>query len=156
MTKSNDLSTDLTPLHAIDLANDPAARRYVKSETVSVTFATEAGSILSREGGNTFTAGDALITGSTGDRWSVTRDRFDLRYSPMPPTVHGEAGHYRNLRIPVLAKQMAHDFTLRRTAGGDLLQGRGGDWLMQYAPGDYGIVEQAKFDKVYRVMDTHS
>jgi hypothetical protein len=39
-----------------------------------------------------------------------------------------------------------------RTAGGDLLSGAAGDWLMQYAPGDFGIVAGARFSSVYRVQ----
>jgi len=141
-------------LKLIDLERDSAARRYVKSETVTVEFATATGSIASREGANRYAADDALITGSTGDQWSVARSRFDLKYSPMPPTIHGEPGKYRNLRIPVWAKQMTQDFSVQRVVGGDLLHGHAGDWLMQYAPGDHGIVEHAKFEKVYGIEDS--
>jgi hypothetical protein len=30
--------------------------------------------------------------------------------------------------------------------------GAAGDWLMQYAPGDFGIVAGARFSSVYRVQ----
>ena len=42
---------------------------------------------------------------------------------------------------------------LYRSAGGDLLRGNPGDWLLQYAPGDYGVVEQGRFAQVYRPLD---
>lgn len=135
----------------IDLLTDPAAKRYVKNETVAVTFAKQSGEIASREGINRFAEGDALITGSTGDRWSVTRDRFDAKYLPVPPLNHGEDGAYRNKPIPVLAKQIHAAFSVQRAAGSDVIHGNAEDWLMQYAPGDYGIVENAKFMKVYRL-----
>jgi hypothetical protein len=46
---------------------------------------------------------------------------------------------------------MDQAFSLARTAaGGDVLQGTAGDWVMQYAPGDYGVVQATRFAKVYR------
>jgi len=48
---------------------------------------------------------------------------------------------------------VAVPFTVARAAGGDLLSGTAGDWLMQYAPGDYGIVARDRFVSVYRVLD---
>jgi PGDYG protein len=135
---------------AIDLRQDAHAARYVKDETVEVVFAQRAGSIASREGPNLYGAGDALVTGTGGDRWSVARERFDARYRPLPPLQHGADGAYQNLPLPVLAKQIATAFTVRRRAGGDLLHGCAGDWLLQYAPGDWGIVAQARFRQLYR------
>jgi hypothetical protein len=141
----------MTTLPPIDLARDPLARQYIKNEAVTVVFATHAGTVASREGGNRYAIGDALITGSTGDQWSVSRDRFDAKYLPVPPLAHGNDGAYRNKPIPVYAKQMLEAFSIQRTAGGDVIKGNAGDWLMQYAPGDNGIVENAKFQKVYRL-----
>jgi hypothetical protein len=134
----------------IDLRADPAAHTYVKQETVQVQFASAPGSLVSREGLNHYRAGDALVTGSGGERWSVSRDRFEHRYRPLPPLSYGEDGAYRSAPLPVLARQIAEDFTVRRSAAGDLLRGRAQDWLLQYAPGDWGIVEDAKFRRLYR------
>jgi hypothetical protein len=47
---------------------------------------------------------------------------------------------------------MTAAFTVERSAGGDLLRGDAGDWLVQYAPGDQGIVAAARFDSVYWVQ----
>ena len=66
----------------------------------------------------------------------------------------GQDGSYQARPIPVLAKQMAEAFTVARCEGGDLLRGQAGDWLLQYAPGDYGVAEQARFAKVYRKTGT--
>jgi hypothetical protein len=134
----------------VDLRGDPLAVWCVKTESVDVEFARGAGVIASREGGNHFLAGDALVTGSNGDRWSVSRARFDARYEPAGDLVHGSDGTYRNKPLPVLARQIGEDFTVRRAVGGDLLQGRAGDWLLQYAPGDWGVVQNEKFSRVYR------
>lgn len=140
----------MTLLTNLDLRGDALAREYVKDEEVTVSFATSTGEVASREGANRFAQGDALITGSTGDRWSVSRERFDAKYEPVPPLTQGEDGRYRSKRIPVLAKQIGTAFSLERSKGGDVIHGNAGDWLMQYAPGDFGIVAEAKFSKVYR------
>ena len=140
-------------LNNIDLATDASAGRYVKNETVTVAFAKDDGELLSREGPNRFRAGDALITGSTGDRWSVSRDRFEAKYEAVPPGKAGEDGRYRAKPLPVLARQIAEPFGIARSRGGDLLRGAAQDWLLQYAPGDYGIIENARFQRVYRLLD---
>jgi hypothetical protein len=126
----------------------------VKDETVSVEFAVRADALVSAVGVNRYLPGDALITGSTGDCWCVSRDRFDAKYDPLPGTVHGQAGLYRNRPMTVLAKRMGMPFTVARAAGGDVLRGDVGDWLVQYAPGDHGIVERTRFERVYRLVAT--
>ncbi|HTJ93260.1 MAG TPA: PGDYG domain-containing protein, partial [Pararobbsia sp.] len=93
-------------LKNIDLRNDPDAHAFVKDEVVDVVFALADGAIMSREGPNHYRAGDALITGSTGDRWSVTRDRFEPKYDPVESGANGTDGAYRAKAIPVLAKQI--------------------------------------------------
>ncbi len=140
-------------LDNVDLRAQPRAQWYAKHETVAVVIATCAGSVASREGANRYLPGDALITAANGDRWSVSRPRFDARYEPVAPLAHGADGAYRARPVPVLALQMPEDFTVRRSPAGDRLQGRAGDWLLQYAPGDWGIVEAVKFQRVYRRCD---
>ncbi|MCX7147755.1 MAG: PGDYG domain-containing protein [Sulfuritalea sp.] len=137
-------------LKNIDLTTDNSAALFVKDELVDVTFAETAGDLVSREGPNRFQAGDALITGSTGDRWSVSRDRFDAKYLPVAPVEPGEDGRYRAKPLPVLARQIGEAFTLARSSGGDVLHGKAQDWVLQYAPGDFGIIENARFQRVYR------
>jgi PGDYG protein len=131
-------------LNAVDLRTDPAAARYVKHEIVGVEFAASAGALISRVGPNHYQAGDALVSGMDGDRWCVSRDRFDLKYEPLPGVNHGQSGRYQNKPAPVLARQMTEPFRCQRTAGGD--------WLLQYAPGDHGVAAQARFAQVYRPL----
>jgi hypothetical protein len=137
-------------LENIDLTDAADVRRYVKTEIVSVVFATEAGELLSLEGPNRFSIGDALIAGSTGSRWSVSRIRFDAKYDPVPPTISGQNGRYQAKPIPVLARQISEPFTAARSAGGDVLRGNAGDWLLQYGPGDFGVAENLRFIQVYK------
>jgi hypothetical protein len=136
-------------LKNLDLRTDPQAKTYVKNEIVAVEFASTAGELMSREGPNRFQPDDAIVTGSTGDRWCVSRVRFDAKYVAIAPTIDGTNGNYRNRPIPVLAKQMREPFSLARSAGGDVLRGASGDWVVQYAEGDYGVVEQKRFSSVY-------
>lgn len=119
---------------------------------MQVEFAAAAGELASAVGTNRYQRGDALITGSTGDRWCVSRARFDARYQPLSPTLPGGAGRYRNRPTQVLARQMQVAFCVARSAGGDVLAGAPGDWLVQYAPGDHGIVERSRFERVYRLL----
>ena len=146
----------LLKLDSPDLLTDPDALWVVKDERVAVEFAAAAGTVKSAVGLNSYAAGDALLTGSTGDRWCVSRDRFDAKYEPQAPTLPGQAGGYRNRPLAVLAKRMSVAFSVPRSAGGDVLRGNAGDWLLQYAPGDHGIVAKERFDRVYRVLDRQS
>jgi hypothetical protein len=134
----------------LDLRADPRAALYVKDETVQVAFAAAPGELLSREGPNRYAAGDALITSAAGERWSVSRGRFEAKYEPVAPTAAGGNGAYRARPVPVLARQIDEAFTLARSAGGDLLTGGAGDWVLQYAPGDYGVIVRDRFARVYR------
>jgi len=138
-------------LKDIDLREDPAAARYVKDEVVVVEFAHMSGELMSLEGANRYLPGDALITGTGGARWVVDRMRFDGKYVPAEATLpHGQPGRYRNRPAVVLAKRMDAPFTIARRAAGDILSGAAGDWVMQYSPGDYGIVRADRFAEVYR------
>lgn len=147
-------------LENVDLAADADARWIVKDERVWVEFAGSAGELQSAVGVNHYQAGDALLTGSTGDRWCVSRCRFDAKYRPETVTAAdrqslaasaGQGAAYRNIPNAYRGKQMISHFYVARSAGGDVLSGNPGDWLVEYAPGDYGIVAQIRFNAVYRV-----
>jgi hypothetical protein len=140
-------------LRNIDLTADPLAARYVKEEIVGVEFARQAGELISLEGPNRYRAGDAIVTGVTGTRWSVSRDRFAAKYEPVPPTAMGEDGRYAARPVPVLARQIHEAFSAERSSGGDRLHGKAGDWLLQYGPGDFGVAGQERFRRIYRRAD---
>jgi uncharacterized protein (DUF2237 family) len=141
-------------LHNVDLRSEPLAHRFEKHETVSVEFAAADGTLISKVGPNSYRRGDALVSGTDGDRWCVSRERFDRAYRALPPLTHGDPGRYQNIPRPVLARQMAEAFKCQRAAGGDWLAGQCGDWLLQYAPGDYGVASDARFKQVYRPAET--
>ncbi|MGI4814837.1 MAG: PGDYG domain-containing protein [Janthinobacterium lividum] len=141
-------------LKNLDLRIDPDACTVVKDETVGVEFADEDGELISLEGPNRYRRGDAVITGSTGDRWVVSRERFEVKYVAADAGLtFGQTGPYRNRPTLVLAKKLDCAFSIARSDGGDILHGAAGDWVMQYAPGDYGVVQAQRFEKVYRQTD---
>ncbi|WP_027810529.1 PGDYG domain-containing protein, partial [Burkholderia cenocepacia] len=73
------------------------------------------------------------------------------KYLPADPALaHGTPGAYRNRPAVVLARRMDEAFTIARSENGDTLRGVAGDWVMQYAPGDYGVVQAQRFAQVYR------
>jgi hypothetical protein len=138
-----------TNIITVNLTTDPAAIRVQKTERVTVRFATATGELQSREGPNRYTSGDALVQSKSGDTWVVNRARFTEKYAPTPPMQMGEDGSYDALPQVILAKRMDADFSLYRKAGGDLLHGKANDWVLQYAPGDFGVCEQLRFAQVY-------
>lgn len=133
-----------------DLSHDPTAIRVVKDEVVQVEFASVPGLVMSAVGPNHYAVGDALVTGSTGDRWCVSRERFDAKYRPAGGQASGQPGPYRNLPSPVWAKQIGVPFLIARSPGGDVLQGEAGDWALEYAQNDCGLVARDRFERVYR------
>jgi len=134
----------------IDLATDPLAARYVKTEIVTVAFAQCEGQLASPEGPNRYRAGDALITGSAGTRWCVSRERFNAKYEALAADGADRDGRYKARPVPVLARQIGEPFTAARSSGGDVLHGDARDWLLQYGPGDFGIARNDRFAQVYR------
>ena len=136
----------------VDLSRDPLAGRFVKHELVEVSFAAQPGVLVSRVGPNHYAAGDALLTGCDGDRWSVARALFDAKYRAEPATTAGLPGAYRNVPAPVYARQYAQPFAVTRISG-DVLHGKPGDWLLQYGKGDHGIADAGRFARVYRALE---
>jgi hypothetical protein len=134
----------------VDLANDVDVARYLKTEIVAGTFATAAGEILSREGPNLYAIGDALVTASDGSQWSVSRAQFEAKYEPVAAGADGCDGAFRAKPVPVLAKQIPVPFRIALVRSGDVLRASANDWLLQYAPGDFGVVENARFQSVYK------
>lgn len=133
---------------SMDLCRDQDAKRFIKTGSVTVAFAQEAGRIATREGEVGYLPGDALITGVEGECWPVARQKFDSSYVPIPPNRHGQPGEYRNT-VVIWAKQMEKPFAVRVGAHGDVIHGKAGDWLTQYGPGALGVVAAEIFRKSY-------
>ena len=133
-----------------DLTADPAALRVRKRPVpVRIDFATADGTCQTLEGPVRYRRGDAVVTGTRGENWPITRDLALASYEPVPPTAPGEDGLY--LKRPALARALRLRRPLAVPVGwqDDPLQGRPGDWLLRYADGSHGIVQDAIFRETY-------
>lgn len=138
----------------LDLRDDRSARRARKKPIpVQVEFASDSGTLETREGSVSFTRGDALLTGSEGERWPVPRANFDTSYEPVAPTRHGKPGPYRKRSLVVWAKPMPAPFAVTLDHDRGTLRGEPGDWLVQYAPDDLSVVSGSVFRDTYELLD---
>ena len=96
-------------------------------------------------------SGDAIVTGTNGERWPVGRERFLTKYLPLSPTVSGGDGFYQSQPNTVLALKMEEPFTVVLSDGVSLLTGKAGDWLLDYGDGSLGVVDAHIFCDIYSV-----
>lgn len=132
----------------LDLSSDPAASMYEKTAAVQIQFAEQDGEMETLEGRVPYVTGDAILTGVTSEKWPVKRRVFDALYEPAS---NNGSGVYRKKQgSSVYAKQMDSAFRVNIRDGSATLEGKPGDWLVQYAPGDVGIVSKEIFSKSYQ------
>jgi hypothetical protein len=132
---------------------DPRHVRARKLEReVEVRFAAEACTVSTPEGLVHAQPGDAILTGSAGECWRVSRARFAKKYRAVPPTQVGEDGRYASARNRVLALQMSEPFEVLLDDGQSRLGGHSGDWLVDYGDGSLGIVARSIFATTYEIL----
>lgn len=119
---------------------------------VNVQFTSTACTVKTREGLVHARAGDAIITGTAGDRWRVSRTRFAEKYRPVPPTLAGQDGLYVSLPNRIMAVRMSDAFEVLLADGVSQLSGQPGDWLVDYGDGSLGIVADAIFATTYEIV----
>tara|TARA_B100000214_G_scaffold332240_1_gene273639 strand:+ start:913 stop:1362 length:450 start_codon:yes stop_codon:yes gene_type:complete len=112
----------------------PLQFRYAKGD----------GWIKTKEGEVRMKAGDAIMTGTEGENWPIPAEKFAQTYDDL-----GD-GTAAKKNIPVFAKEMDQPFQVKVSWSNDLLQGEPGDYLVQYGPGDYGVVGREIFAKTYK------
>jgi hypothetical protein len=133
-----------------DLDKNPEALRVCKRPVaVEVEFAVADGTCKTLEGEVQYQAGDALLTGIRGEPWPVRRALFGSSYEPIAPTRAGENGRYRKLPALAHALQLTEAFDIPVTWQRETLHGRPGDWLLRYADGSFGIVQDEIFRETY-------
>lgn len=131
------------------LSRHPLALRVRKRPIpVQVEFAQVSMTVTTLEGPVPADAGDAIITGISGERWPVPRARFHDKYAPVPPLQAGQPGSYLAKPKVVLALQMALEFSVT-TSKGATLTGKPGDWMLDYGDGSNGVVAQDIFSGTY-------
>jgi hypothetical protein len=97
--------------------------------------------------------GDAIVTGTAGEHWRVSRARFADKYRPIPPTVAGEPGRYVSRPNRILAVPMSESFEVLLADGVSRLRGRPGEWLVDYGDGSLGIVSEDIFASTYSIVE---
>ena len=140
---------DLTRVDMRAFAHVRAASK--KPLPLQVSFATSDGVLHTLEGPVAYRAGDALLTGKGSEQWPVERAYFERRYTPEAGGTMGEAGRYIPLPLPVQAVQVDEPFAVSLSGKRGLLQGNAGDWLVEYAPGERGIVARDVFAQTYNL-----
>lgn len=120
---------------------------------IEVRFTPIACTVQTPEGVVHARPGDAIITGTAGEHWRVSRARFTDKYRPVRPTVAGEAGRYVSLPNRILAVPMTEAFEVLLADGVSRLNGRAGEWLVDYGDGSLGIVSQPIFATTYEIID---
>jgi hypothetical protein len=137
-----------------DLSEDRAACRARKrAVVVQVEFAQTDGALPTQEGPVNYSTGDALLTGTEGERWPVSRGTFEVNYVPMAPTRRGKPGPYRKRPRVVWAKPMNEAFVVTLDRDRGTLQGQPGDWLVQHALSDFSVVSAPVFAQTYELLD---
>ncbi|HEX3847721.1 MAG TPA: PGDYG domain-containing protein [Steroidobacteraceae bacterium] len=120
---------------------------------IDVRFTPVACEVQTHEGIVHALPGDAIITGTAGEHWRVSRAHFHEKYRAMPPTAEGEPGHYVSRPNRILALPMDRTFDVVLADGKSRLTGQPGDWLVDYGDGSLGIVSRPIFATTYEIVD---
>lgn len=133
-----------------DLSRLPGSFQAVKRPLpVPVEFAPQAGRMQTREGVVAYAAGDALMTGVEGEHWPIARTDFLSTYEPCEGTVAGTDGQYRKRLVTVWVRLIDAPQEFPLANGRGCLQAQVGDYLVQYGPGDLGVVAASIFEMTY-------
>jgi hypothetical protein len=140
--------------YAPSISSDPRSVHARKLERqIHVRFTSVECTVQTSEGVVHAMPGDAIITGTAGEHWRVSRAHFNDKYRPVPPTIAGEAGHYVSLPNRIVALPMTEAFEVALADGLSRLHGSPGEWLVDYGDGSLGIVSQAIFATTYEIVD---
>jgi hypothetical protein len=78
---------------------------------------------------------------------------FSETYAPVSESPNpGEDGTYYKKELFVWATQIDEPFMVELSERKGVLRGARGDWLLQYAPGEYGIVGREIFETTYAIV----
>jgi hypothetical protein len=119
---------------------------------VHVQFTSIDCTVKTREGLVHARPGDAIVTGTAGEQWRVSRVHFAEKYHPVPPNTAGQDGLYISLPNRIMAVQMSDAFDVLLADGVSRLSGQPGDWLVDYGDGSLGIVADAIFAATYAIV----
>jgi PGDYG protein len=142
------------PGYLSEISGDPRhiIGRKLERE-VQVQFADRTSTVQTPEGAVQAQPGDAILTGIAGERWRVSHRHFANKYRPAADTRAGEPGTYLSLRNRILALRMNEPFEVLLADGVSRLNGRPGDWLVDYGDGSLGVISDAIFQVTYEIPD---
>ena len=136
-----------------ELSEDPdAIETFKKPLPLHFRIADDEETIETKEGPVTAQGGDYIMTGTEDENWPIPAIKFEQTYDILSTydkePVRGEAA---KKKIIAFAKQMSEPFQVKVSWSSDLLSGDPDDYLVQYGPGDYGVVGKEIFDKTYEI-----
>lgn len=132
-----------------ELENDPESFScFKKAIPLRFRIAHEPEVVQTKEGPVSANAGDYIMTGTEGENWPIPSSQFN--YDIL--TQDGDIGTASKKKIIVYAKEMSESFEVKVSWSPSTLKGNSGDYLVQYGPGDYGIVNKDIFQKTYEIF----
>lgn len=128
--------------------------KFIKKRLpVQVTFARAPGEMVTLEGKVSYEQGDALMTGSAGEHWPISREKFQMTYEPAAPLRMGDDGPYVKKPLPVEAQQMITENVVLLEGKRGELQAKPGDWIVTAPDGAQWVVAGDIFTETYMPID---
>lgn len=140
------LNPDLAAIEALKL---PYRSKPVE---VQVEIARRDQTVDTLEGPVACQAGDAILTGTAGERWPVPAAELDQRYVCLSPATQDTPGRYQKRVKTVEAVQLRAPLALTLSQGRGVLQGQVGDWCVWHGPDDLSIVGRSIFAETYELL----
>ncbi|MFK4442787.1 hypothetical protein ABH944_002897 [Caballeronia udeis] len=146
------IPSDTAPeAHMLSRLKDSAALYETLHVVVTVEFSTETSVIQTLEGPVVCNPGDAIITGAAGERWPVSKERFDETYHALEAGAAGAPMRYKKRHRRVHAVRLKEPLEVTLTGGRGLLHGEPGAWCVWYGPEDAAIVRHDIFLTTYQL-----
>lgn len=117
-----------------------------KTITLSYEIAQHEHMVETREGPVLAQDGDAIITGSQGERYPVPSAVFGKTYRKVPDSL--QCVRLAKI-VKVTCEPVAFEVT---TPQGAVLRGKAGDYRVEYAPGDQAVVSASVFHTLYDIL----
>ena len=116
---------------------------------LSVRFAIAPEVVQTLEGAVLAQTGDAIVTGTEGETWPVTRDAFFHKYDPVAGVAQGDDGLYKKRLAFVQARQLEREETITLSNERGHLTGRIGDWCLSYGLDSQAFIRSDIFASRY-------
>ena len=122
----------------------------------------EPGEIESLEGKTKYDAGDYIITGVKGEKYAVGKEYFEKNYIPVTGGEPGSKSLYSKKPVPVKALPILEDMEVPVGYQASPIHGRAGtpgrepDMLIEYEPGNYGVVAMNIFKETYNISPQYN